>query len=140
MPNEEKRAEKQIADPFTTADGMTIELTNVLLFCEDGCSEFHVGGIYDCRHIHSHPAFKEFAKDFIGKEITVEPYSYALLGVKTDSRKATAEEMKKLIDDDFPNSPLYDARLYCLDNPTPRGYTVIYDGEDETIGMGEMCQ
>ena len=109
------------AEPYMPDD--TIEFSNILLHGvapsgEHLFSEIHIGGTVNSFFIGQLPQFQEFTnlcrRD---STIQVENYAYSLGRNPDVVRKATKEEVGRIIDADFPDS-YYDS-LYIIEHEGP---------------------
>lgn len=93
-----------------------ILMTNIMLLAPRDIQEIHVGGIFEFENISTLPQFWQFAERHLNEEFDVELYSYVLYGTSGITRSATDEEMRIVIDDEFPNNPIYADNLRGEDN------------------------
>ncbi len=102
-----------------------INFSNIMLW--NGCEwqELHIGGIVKFDDLIKRDDFWEYLKANVGKDIKLEMYAYCLYGTTGITRDATEEEMREIIDDEFPNNPIYRNYLSGEDNESsPTGYTL----------------
>ena len=93
-----------------------INLSNIMLWNGSEWTEFHIGGIVTFDDLIKRDDFWEYLKANVDKEIKLEMYAYCLYGKTGITRDATEEELKKIIDDEFPNNPIYRNHLSGEDN------------------------
>ena len=110
--------------PYVPEDGKTLLITNIMIECDDMVGEIHTGGILDIWDVSKLPAFKKLAEEHLDQKIRVELYTYALLGTEDGERNARKHELTKIIDDDFPNSPLY-PNLVCTPNKSGQVHSIV---------------
>lgn len=102
-----------------------ILLSNIMLWNGSEWHELHIGGIVKFDDLIKRDDFWEYLKENVDKEIKLEMYAYCLDGDTGIVRNATEEEMKIIIDDEFPNNPVYRNYLTGEDNESnPEGYTL----------------
>lgn len=93
---------------YIPEDGETILMTTITLTSGCRSKKICVGGLFDSDSDEALllPEVAEFTKKCHKNPVFVEVYSYALVGTMGE-RPATDKELEVIIDDDFPNSPLY---------------------------------
>lgn len=102
-----------------------INFSNIMLWNGNSWNELHIGGIVKFDDLIKLDDFWEYLKANIGKEIKLEMYAYCLYGTTGITRDATEVEMKEIIDDEFPNNPIYKNHLSGEDNESsPSGYSL----------------
>ena len=102
-----------------------INLSNIMLWNGGECHELHIGGIVTFDDLIKRDDFWEYLRANVDKEIKLEMYAYCLYGDTGITRDATEEELKTVIDDEFPNNPIYKNYLSGEDNESaPFGYTL----------------
>lgn len=93
-----------------------ILMSNIMLWNGSEWHELHIGGVVTFNDLIKRDDFWEYLKTNVDKEIKLELYAYCLYGKTGVTRDATDEEMKTVIDDDFPNNPIYRNHLSGEDN------------------------
>lgn len=102
-----------------------INLSNIMLWNGSEWHEIHIGGIVKFDDLIKRDDFWEYLRANVDKEIRLEMYAYCLYGDTGATRDATEEELKEIIDDEFPNNPIYRNHLSGEDNESsPNGYTL----------------
>lgn len=132
-----------------------INLSNIMLWNGSEWTELHIGGIVTFDDLIKRDDFWEYLKANVDKEIKLEMYAYCLYGKTGITRDATEEELKKIIDDEFPNNPIYRNHLSGEDNQScSSGYVlkpmqhcalkdkiqVIYHNDDADYVLGVLYE
>lgn len=106
-----------MADKSYSPNGKdNILMSNIMLWNGHEWYELHIGGIVKFDDLIKRDDFWEYLEANINKEIKLEMYAYCLYGETGVTRDATEDEMKSIIDDDFPNNPIYRNYLSGEDN------------------------
>ncbi len=93
-----------------------ILMSNIMFITDGKFAELHLGGIVKFDDLIKRDDFWEYLKANVDKEIKLEMYAYCLYGKTGVTRDATEEELKEIIDDEFPNNPIYKNYLSGEDN------------------------
>lgn len=102
-----------------------ILISNIMLWNGSEWHELHIGGIVKFDDLIKRDDFWKYLKDNVDKEVKLEMYTYCLYGKTGVTRDATEEELNEIIDDEFPNNPIYRYHLSGEDNESePYGYTL----------------
>lgn len=132
-----------------------INLSNIMLWNGSDWHELHIGGIVTFDDLIKRDDFWEYLRANVNKEINLEMYAYCLYGDTGVTREATEEELKEIIDDEFPNNPIYKDHLSGEDNEScPSGYVlkpmqhcsledkiqVIYHNDDADYVVGILYE
>lgn len=96
--------EKQ--NKYTPEDCKTILMTTIALMSNGRSKKIRVGGLLNSDEMLLLPEVADFMEKNRKKIVLIEMHSYALVGTMGE-RPATDKELEIIIDDDFPNSPLY---------------------------------
>lgn len=132
-----------------------ILMSNIMLWNGGECHELHIGGIVTFDDLIKRDDFWEYLRANVDKEIKLEMYAYCLYGKTGITRDATEEELKEIIDDEFPNNPIYRNHLSGEDNEScSSGYVlkpmqhcalkdkiqVIYHNDDADYVVGILYE
>lgn len=102
-----------------------ILMSNIMFITDGKFTELHLGGIVEFDDLIKRDDFWEYLRANVDKEIKLEMYAYCLYGKTGITRDATEEELKEIIDDEFPNNPIYRHHLSGEDNESsPSGYVL----------------
>lgn len=114
------------AEPYIPDD--TIEFSNIMLngiapTGEHFLSEIHIGGTVNSYFIGQLPQFQEFANHCLhNSTVQVDNYAYSLGRNPNVIRKASKEELERIIDDNFPYS--YYDNLCIIEHEGPEQFTI----------------
>lgn len=111
-----KKAEKE-RGAYYPDDGMSVIFTVIMLSCKKMHTEIYIGGCIDSGYIANLPDFQRFAEKWKGEIIEVDNCAYQLDGEDYHTRKATREEIGKIVGPDFPYN--YDGKLYPVSHAGP---------------------
>jgi len=128
------KTNKNASVTYVPKDGASLTLSMLLASCFQGetfCYAFEefVGGEVDPSDINKFKRFIKATKDDpCVDRVECEIYSYYLPGPALLERKARKKEIGLIVDDDFPNSPIYpDLRVLGDEDFTyyPHGTKVV---------------
>lgn len=111
-----KKAEKERGS-YYPEDGMSVIFTVIMLSSKKIISEIYIGGCIDSADIVNLPDFQRFAEKCKGEIIEVDNCAYQLDGEDYHTRKATKDEIRRIVGADFPYN--YDGKLYPVSHAGP---------------------